>query len=689
MKLFSDISFLWLIPLAIICFVIVYFFYKKEKLIEFNRSIKIILIIIRSLAFLLLFILLFEITFQFKETKIEKPLFINLTDNSSSLLNYSDSNYVINNIKNIHQKIKEKFKDKFEFRNYIVGKNVRLDSVSLDESVSNLNAGFDFIYNKYFNNNIGAICFISDGNFNIGSSPLYGSEKIKFTPIFSIGVGDTIIKRDQLLRNVSVNNIAFYKNKFPIEVNIEASKMGKVNTELSLWKDQQKIDSKVIKYNDGDLDFINTSFMVDANDIGFNAYTVRLKKESNESSYENNTRTFYIEVIDSRSKILLLADAPHPDISAIKQELEKDEIIDVSTSLINKWNGELNPYSLVIWHNPTEKDKSVLKKINESKIPVLYILGNQSSNSLINEMDIGVNLPLSKSIDQAQGIFSNDFKLFEISDKLKKSIKIWPPLSVPFGRITQNQNEVLIKQKIGEIIKNTPILYFTSFGNQKIGVFIGEGIWRWKLSDYLQYNNSNSFNELIQKLIQYLTIKKNTEPLRINLPKIISKNEPIIINAEFYNSSFESITEPDIQLSLFLNNKIYSNYTFAKKTSNYKLNLGTLKEGFYNWNASSTYNGKKIIKSGSFIVENSSIEDVSTHADHNILEQIAFKSNGSFYSLKNTKNLLTDIDKRKDIVNISYQESNFSNLIDWKVLFFIISSLFILEWFIRRYNGSY
>ena len=34
------------------------------------------------------------------------------------------------------------------------------------------------------------------------------------------------MKRDQLLRNVTANNIAFYKNQFPIEVNIEAHKMG-------------------------------------------------------------------------------------------------------------------------------------------------------------------------------------------------------------------------------------------------------------------------------------------------------------------------------------------------------------------------------------------------------------------------------------------------------------------------------
>ena len=690
MNFFSDISFFWLVPFGLICFGLAFWYYNHQPQLKgIKPRTRLGLLLLRGSALFLLVILLFGVIFELKETKVEKPVFITLTDNSTSLLNYTDSSQVKNRIEEIHTQLQEQFKDRFEFRNYTVGESINLDSITLNDEVSNLNAGFDFIYNEFYNRNIGGICFVSDGNFNEGLNPIYGSEKINFTPIFTIGVGDTIAKRDQLLRNVSVNDIAFYKNKFPIEVNVEGHKMGVGNTEISLWKGQQRIDSKTINYTDGNLDFINVNFMVDAKDVGFVGYTVKLKQESKESSYENNSRTVYLEIIDSRSKVLMIANAPHPDVSAIKQELDKDDNIDVSTVLLNEWDGEIAGYSLLIWHNPTENGASLFNIINSTKIPTLYLLGINSSKSFVDKMSIGVSLPVSNSTDQVQGAFADEFQLFDISDELKSAVKRWQPLTVPFGDLSQNGSNVLIKQRLGGVVKDTPILCFNLNKGIKRGVLIGEGLWKWKLSEYAQSGSNNLFNELIQKSTQYLTVKTNLDPLRINLPKRLTSREPVIINAEFYNSSFDPITDPEIKFSLTYNDRAATEYTFGKNSKDYTLDLGSLEEGIYQWRARAKNSGKSFVKSGSFIVEISSIEDLSTHADHNILEQIATKSNGLFYHLNKTDQLINDIKKRKDIANISYQESTFLDLIDWKILLFIIACLLSLEWFIRRYSGVY
>lgn len=690
MNFFSDISLFWLIPFAVICIVLALWYYKKQpQLNDLKSTTRYSLILLRSLTLFLLGVLLFGIIFERKDTKIEKPVFITLTDNSSSLLNYADSSDVKNRINKIHQDLKKEFNDRFDIRNYTIGEDIKLDSFSLNEEESNLNQGFDFIYNEFYNRNIGGICFISDGNFNQGSSPIYGAGKINFTPVFTIGVGDTVVKRDQLLRNVSANDIAFYKNQFPIEVNIEGHKMGKGNTEVSLWKGDQRIESKLINYTDGNLDFSNVTFIVDATSIGFVSYTVKLKHESKESSFENNERSVYVEVIDSRSKVLMVANAPHPDISAIKQELDKDENMEVSTILLNEWDGKLNGYSLLIWHNPTENGAGLLNAAKTTKTPVLYLLGLNSSKSFVNKMNLGISLPGSNSTDQVQGAIADEFQLFNVSDALKSSMKKWQPLTVPFGNLGERGNNILIKQKIGGVIKETPILCFNSNQGSKNGVLIGEGLWKWKLSEYSQSGSNKLFNELIQKTTQYLTVKTNLEPLRINLPKRLTSKEPVIINAEFYNSSFEPITTPEIKFVLTDQKAVETEYTFAKNNSDYALDLGSLNESVYTWKASTTYTGKGYLKTGSFIVENTSIEDLATHADHNLLAQIATKSNGKFYTLINTEQLISDIAKRKDIANVSYQESKFLDLIDWKLLLLIIVCLLSIEWFIRRYSGAY
>jgi hypothetical protein len=132
-----------------------------------------------------------------------------------------------------------------------------------------------------------------------------------------------------------------------------------------------------------------------------------------------------------------------------------------------------------------------------------------------------------------------------------------------------------------------------------------------------------------------------------------------------------------------------SPYVFAKNTSDYRLALGRLSAGKYEWNAVTTFNGKQYTKSGVFVVEDVSLEALATSANHNLLKLIAANSNGSFYEIAELNNLIDVIGNRKDIVNISYEETNYNDLIDWKWIAFLLVFLLGLEWGIRRYSGTY
>ncbi len=316
-------------------------------------------------------------------------------------------------------------------------------------------------------------------------------------------------------------------------------------------------------------------------------------------------------------------------------------------------------------------------------------MGTQSQRNNINELKIGLKFPSGNRSDEVQAAFNSSFKLFDLSEELVYSLKQWPPLTVKFGEIRTSNGIVLLHQKIGNVIKKDPIIYFGSKNQYKYGVIIGEGLWKWKMNDYLSHQNVNLFNELIQKTVQYLTVKKNSDPLRINLPNRFSIHKDIIVNAEFYNSSFEKITTPNIQFNIKNTNDEEFKYEFAKIGGNYQLNLGKLKEGKYLWSAKTKYSNVTYTKKGVFIVEDESLESLSTHSNFALLNQISSNSNALFYSLSETNELITEIDNRKDIVNLSYQESSFDDLIDWKYLCGLILLFLSVEWFIRRYSGGY
>lgn len=657
---------------------------------EVSRTIKNVLITLRTLSLIVLSILLLGMIIEYKSYRTEQPVFVFLVDDSASMLNYKDSTLINKQVNEIKNKVRNRFADRFEYKELYVGDQVSDSFIGYKSLTSDLNEGFEYIRNRYYNRNVGAVCFISDGNYNRGNNPIYTAQKLNFAPIYTLGVGDTVQKRDQLIRNVTVNDLAFLNNKFPIEVDIEGHKMGKGKTFLSLWSDEHKLEEQELTYTDGVSDFQHIQFLVEAKVVGFKSFQLKLRKEENESSYENNEKRFYVDVIDSRSKILILAQAPHPDISALAQTLKLDENIEVSTELISTFTGKFETYAMVVLHGGVNSaNQSILNNLKKSKVPVFYMMTTSCSSSAVKSLGIGLQVPNGTGMDEVQTRVSPAFQLFELEETTKQELERFPPLKVRFGNYGLNGGEVLLSQRIGTVVKKDPLLGFNTINGVKTAVLTGEGLWKWKLSDFTHNGNHKAFNDLINKTVQYLTVKKNTDPLHVQLPRRFNVVDDILINATFYNSSFDPITSPDISFELKNEKGEEQNFTFAKSAQSYFLSLGKLKEGKYAWEASTAFNGRNYKKSGVFVVENVSIEQQNTYADHNLLVQIAQKTNGEFYALNQADNMLNAIESRDDIAAMSYEEAEFLDLIDWKVLFATVALLLALEWFLRRYFGTY
>jgi len=353
MHLISDFSFWWLLPILFVAAGITLFHYQnKGWFAELKLGFQWLLRILRFSSLALIGILLLGIILQSLNYREEKPIFIALIDNSSSMLNYKDSLSVKKNTSDFLAKLKEKFTERFELVVLTVGSEVNSESPKFKENSSALELGFEKINSDYYNRNIGGVAFISDGNYNVGANPSYAAEKISLTPVFTLAVGDTTPKKDQLIRNISVNDIAFLKNDFPVQVDLEAFKIGARSVTISIFQNGQKVGSQTVQYKNGKRDFQQANFVLNATKPGFQTYTVKLEGIENEYTLKNNTRTFYIEVIDARSKVLILGGAPHPDIAALKDVLDENENIESESVLIKDWNKSLDKVNLVIWHEP-------------------------------------------------------------------------------------------------------------------------------------------------------------------------------------------------------------------------------------------------------------------------------------------------------------------------------------------------
>jgi hypothetical protein len=692
MRFNSEFTLTWIIPMLIFSALFAFWFYKNQTwLSSVSKRIKWLLIVLRSFGIFGILVLLLGIIFNSITQREEKPILIAVFDTSTSLLNYKDSAKVVSQITDFKTNFTEKYSEKYQLAFFGVGESFgRLESIKLDNQRSNLAQAFESIHASYYNRNIGGVIFVSDGNFNDGNTPIYSAEKLGLTPIFTIGVGDTTTKKDQLIRDVSSNEIAFLKNKFPIEVDVEAFKMGRGSALVTVSNNQKTIASQTISYDNGMFDYKHLSFEIEADQLGFQAYTISVKPMNGEFTLKNNSKTIYIEVLDARNKVMLLSNAPHPDVSALKSVLEKDENTQIEAKLISDWDRKLTDVDLIVWHEPgIGFQQDFLDFIQKSGKPIFYFIGPNTTNTVVQKLDIGLKIGSTNQFDEVQPSYNDGFELFELSKELKAGLINYPPLKVRFGEVKiAPQNKVFLKQRLGSIQKQDPLLFFGEKNQLKYGVLLGEGIWRWKLTEFSRSKENPLFNELFQRINQYLIVKQNASALRITPPRRFNSSEEVKIKAEFYNESMELINTP--QISFVLRGPSgKSIFTFGQSANFYTLPLGKLNAGSYSWEASTQHNGKKHVKKGAFFVEELALESLDTRANHAILQQISTNSNGKFYPLAKASTLLHDLDQREDIVPLVYEENAYNDLLDYFWILLVLILLFSGEWFLRRYHGAY
>lgn len=690
---FSDISLWWLLPIGLLSVGISWFYYYRPRKAQdwSSRQLK-ALFSLRSVGLFLLCLLLIGLLWESIRYRDEKPLFITMVDNSASMKNYSDSSKVKSRIESFQQQLEERFGDQFELMTLEVGeKTGALKQLDFSGKQTNLADGFEHIRELFFNRNIGGITLISDGNFNLGTHPMYSAERIELTPIFTLGVGDTITRRDQLIKSVNTNEVAFLNNQFPIEATIDFNRMPKGPTTVSLVHQGRTIATQTVTCTNAIFDQQQVVFNVDAKSKGFQRYSVVLQHRDGEYTFDNNQQTCYIEVLDNKNLICLLSDAPHPDLAAIRSILEEDQQSTISTGLTANYTLPKERPNLVIWYeNGSRPNPALFKAIKDQKIPIFLILGPTTPSSVVKSYDIGLTVPANGQQDDVQGAVSGGFSAFSFTSVFTDAIQYYPPLRTKFGSYNLPANaEVMLTQRIGNIVKKDPLLYVSRKDNTKIGVLLGEGIWRWKIKEYSQRKSIDGFREFIQKTIQYLVVRQNNEPLRITLPKRFNVTEDVEVKAEFYNEAMELITTPEIVLTLVSPQKKKSTIDFSPLSNFYLANAGQLSAGTYTWTVTAAHNGKKYQKSGDFVVEDISVEQADTKADFSVLNQLSSQSGGTFRPLKNAGQLLDEIAKRGDITTLQYADSGYTALIDWKWLFVLLVLIFGTEWFLRRWWGTY
>ncbi|MGZ4048218.1 MAG: hypothetical protein ACXVNN_02580, partial [Bacteroidia bacterium] len=587
------------------------------------------------------------------------------------------------------QNLINKLGDKYEVRSYTFADKIKelgtTDSLKFNEKQTDISAFFDEVETRYSNRNVGAVIIATDGLYNKGANPVYSTNKIKI-PVYAIALGDTTVKKDIILAKVDHNRIAYLGNEFPMEIVINAKELkGKTST-LTVTKGDAVLFTQSVNFN-SDVYTTTIPVLLQAKEVGLQHYKIKLSSLPEEMSVVNNYKDVFVEVLDARQKILILSDAPHPDIAALKESIGSNQNYEVESYTLDNFDQPLKKYNLIILHSlpsihtPAAK---ILSEINASNIPVWSFSG---ANSFIRS---NMTVSSSPKTNEVEPVLDQNFPLFTISDELRKAVKNFPAVICPFGTYqSESSSNVLLYQKIGMVETKTPLMLFNTVGENKVAVFTGEGIWRWRLQDFAENGNHNLFDEFVSKTVQYLSVKVDKSFFKVIGKNNYLENEPIEFEAEVYNESYELINDPEVSMIFTNSDNKKFNYTFSKTSNAYRLNAGMMPVGEYKYDAQVKV-GEKIYKQhGEFSVSALQVELTNTVADHQLLYSLAKKHSGEMVYPNDLEKLADKLNARDDIKSVSYSEKKLTDVINLKWIFFLIMALLSIEWFMRKRNGAY
>ncbi|MBC8321807.1 MAG: hypothetical protein H8E34_13920 [Bacteroidetes bacterium] len=688
-------SYSWWTILLVIFTGLVYaaILYVKNPLNKLSYFLTVVLFILRFFLVALLSFLLLSPTIKTKKKQIEKPIIIFGQDNSRSILMCKDSLYHTDTLIHRLAGLMTKLRQKNDVESYIFGNKVKAGNhPDYSDNTSNYSDFFKNIKLNYIGLNVGAVILVGDGIINNGIDPVYSASDITY-PIFTIALGDTIQTKDIKIEDVRHNSIVYSGDIFPLEVSLSANILKGKKAFIKLLENNKVIAQKE-ELISTDNYRKSVTFSVETENAGKRRYVLAVEPVTGETNFENNVRNIFIDVLNSRQKILILAYAPHPDVGAIKQSLSKNKNYQVETEYINSFNKDVNEFDLVILHQlPSKKNAGIrlLKNLSDTELPVLFILGNQSQISVFNNHFVGLNISSAVgSTVSAQFEFNNTFAFFSFNDDFTTQLSSLPPLSVPLGNYSLAPGaEVFGWQRINNIRTNFPLIAFYQNIGVKSGVICGEGLWLWRMQDNLKYDNTLAIDAFLNKAVMFLIANTDKRQFKINTKGEYDCRLDVILNAELYNQSLEPDNSSEVRLTLTNENNEKFNFVFSPYNDYYKLNLNKLPVGVYHYQSSVKLGKNNFDDSGEFIVQQLDNESRNLNADHNMLNRLASEHDGEMYYPDNINDLFTNLQGRNEMTSKIHYEDKFIALNS--VLYILILLIFLLsvEWFLRKFFGSY
>lgn len=635
------------------------------------------LAIMRFLGLFFIGALLVNPTVAFMETTTTKPVLNVLFDNSASVKALKKEEQV-EKIRKIILEDKQ-LQDKFDLVAFAFGAQPTTlsDSLVFDQPYTDITKALKGS-EKLFNKRNRVQVLITDGNQTKGNA--YQLERF-LAPIYPLVIGDTTAVEDLSIERVNVNKYSYIGNKFPVEVQVNYEGKETVNTVFELYHKSKLVYREPLVLSAAK-NFKQVQCFVTSEKVGLQFYRAVVKKIKSEKNTKNNSRSFSIEVLNEKSKVLLVSAVMHPDLGALKKAIERSEQRSVTITTPTRAVKDIASYDLVIAYQPNQQFKQLFDVRSSN---MLIVTGSQTDWSFLNARSLGIKKQAIQKSEGYGAVYNPDFLSF-----VQKNIGFeeFPPLEDKFGRMrVTKEAKVLLYQNITGLDTKQPLLVTFDGQEGRFSWLLGEGLWKWRAAYFAVNDNFDDFDEFLGNFVQFTSDREKKERLSLRYDRIVPANLSVDLTAYYVDETYRFDPRAALEIQVRdSDKKEVTRVPFSLKGNVFEVRLEGLKPGKYSFIV--VVKGQDLKRYGSFEIVPYSLEEQFTTASKEKLELLAAQSKGKLFYSDQTKELVNTLLTNSNLQPLQSEKLIEKSLLDWYWILLVIAGLFSAEWFTRKYFGK-
>ena len=555
-----------------------------------------------------------------------------------------------------------------------------------------------------------AVVLISDGVHTAGHNPVYAAERLGL-PVLTVGVGDSSEQRDLVLSRVLANELVYQDVRSPVDLTVRSSGFGGRRVRITLNEGTQELSAADLTLDEGTgeyavhLDYIPTA-------EGLHKLTASVSRVQGELTTENNAQSFYVRVLRSRMRVLILAGTPTPDATILRLSLSEDDRFAVRLLTAQRgdlwYGGTLGASALdsadciaLVDFPSAAVSTSALERLRrtvlERHLPVLFIGGPSLNGPALRSL--GDILPFSAEVPSGTERLSAVAPVEAqhahplLSPGGPEAWRDWealPPVFTTLEHVVPRPGAiVLARSHRADSEQGEPFLIARRSPLRSSIALVGHGLWRWRLMGQGAEQTSDFHARFFSTAVVWLCTREESRPVRVRpVEEFFRQGEPVRFTGQVYDALEQPVENARVTVTVAQQEQAYQAELRPLGNGRYEGELYGLAEGEASYHASAVLDGNALgADSGQVSIGGTTVEYQNTRMDPALLRELGDVTGGRFIPLAQIDSLgalLASLPSYRSSTEI-HQESR--ALWDWPVMLLVLVSLLALEWILRKRSG--